>query len=269
MTTTAAAAWSEALGQWAIPEHILASAPEPPWHFSPELFTDIALAALAQTEPTPARRVATEALADGGTVLDVGAGAGTACLPLAPPATLLIALDPSAGMLESFADLATKRGVPHQVIEGNWPDASDVTPMADVVVSHNVIYNIADLPAFFAALSEHARRRVVVEMTADHPTSSMNPLWKAIWDIDRPTGPTATDALAVLGEMGIAASHERSQREWSYLRDNRQQAVAQARRRLCVGPDRDAEIDALLVPAISTPTREAVAIWWDTAPAGA
>lgn len=261
---TASERWAEALDAWAIPDYIVDAAPVPPWYFPPELFAGIARDALAATEVTPARRRATEVLPEHGSVLDVGVGGGAASLPLAPPAALLIGLDPSEAMLTEFALMAEEIGVAHQEVVGGWPDAAAGAPLADVVVCHNVLYNVRELVAFFTALGEHARRRVVVEVTAEHPMVTMGPLWKAIHGIDRPTRPTAGDALAVLAEMGVAARNETSRRRWFRPDQERAETVAFARRRLCVGPDRDAEIDALLTPEITAPTRETYAIWWDT-----
>ncbi|MGH9154857.1 MAG: class I SAM-dependent methyltransferase [Acidimicrobiales bacterium] len=263
MTPTAAETWATALAEWAIPDHIVANAPEPPWYFPPELFARIAKEALATVEISPSRRQATAALPDRGSVLDVGAGGGAASLPLAPPAALLVGLDPSQGMLDVFAAAADERGIAHREVLGDWPDAADQVEPVDVVVCHNVLYNVGDLGPFVQALTRCARRRVVVEITAEHPTSNMSPLWKAIHGIDRPTRPTADGALAVLAESGIVAHHEVFDRRWPSPMTERSEAVAFARRRLCVGPDRDREIDALLTPEISQPTRQVYAIWWD------
>ena len=62
---------------------------------------------------------------------------------------------------------------------------------ADVVTCHNVLYNVPDLEPFLAALTGHARRQVVVELTAAHPLTSLNPLWLRFHGLQRPTGPTA------------------------------------------------------------------------------
>src|SRR3989442_8618469 len=100
----AAERWREALASWAIPEEILARAPESPWGFPVELF-----ASRAQAGPrnlAPSNRRALEALPEGGSALDVGCGAGAASLALVPKARRLIGVDSSAGMLEAFLDKA-------------------------------------------------------------------------------------------------------------------------------------------------------------------
>ena len=99
----ASARWSRQLAEWAIPETVLAAAPESPWGFPPGLFARAAEMALADPESTPSRRRATEAVPMDGSVLDVGAGGGAASLPLAPPARVLVAVDESQPMLDVFA----------------------------------------------------------------------------------------------------------------------------------------------------------------------
>jgi SAM-dependent methyltransferase len=254
-TTTAAGRWAEQLGEWAIPEHILAVAPESPWSFSPALF-----AAPADPGPeTPSRRRAREALPAGGAVLDVGCGGGAAGLALVPPAGRVVGFDQGADLLASFTARATEVGVDHASVLGRWPDDAGAAPVADVVVCHHVAYNVAGLAAFAAELSSHARRRVVMELTDRHPRSGLNHLWRHFWDLDRPTGPTADDAVAVLVEAGIRPDVERSSRRPRTA--PRAVRVASVRRYLCLPAERDPEIDALLgdEPDLAG---EVVALWW-------
>ncbi len=204
---TAATEWRLALESWAIPAEILAAAPESPWGFPPSLFVRSAAAALEDTQPTPSRLQALEKLSesDDASVLDVGAGGGAASLPLSPPAQLLVAVDESEAMLDRFSQAAEERGARHQQLLGRWPDIADKSPHAHVVVCHHVFYNVQDLAPFVAALSQHAGRRVVVELTAEHPMSGLSPLWLAIHGVVRPTRPVAADALAVVRELGYGA----------------------------------------------------------------
>src|SRR5512135_2791286 len=100
MTSARAERWAKDLAAWAIPQDILDAAPESPWGFPVELFLR-----RAQDEPaeTPSRARAREALPDGGSVLDVGCGAGAAARALVPPAGVLIGVDESAEMLAAFS----------------------------------------------------------------------------------------------------------------------------------------------------------------------
>lgn len=262
---SAAQTWRHALGQWAVPEAIMAAAPAFPWAFPPAVFARRAELVRAERSDRPSCRRALEALPDGGSVLDVGVGGGAASLPLVPPAGLLVGVDDGPGMLEVFAGAAEQLGVAHREVEGTWPDVAPRVDAADVVVCHNVLYNVPDVVPFLAALTDHARRRVAVEVTAEHPTAPMRPLWAAIHGIERPTSPTADDLLAVLAEMGLDVGAEPFGRPYRPLGDDRAETVAMVRRRLCVGPDRDAEIEALLeAAAADDPVRRSVAIWWDT-----
>ncbi|HEV2811169.1 MAG TPA: hypothetical protein VGV93_12335 [Acidimicrobiales bacterium] len=54
--TRAAERWSEALSKWAVPDEILARAPEPPWHCPLSVFTYRPEVALA--DPSPSQQVA-------------------------------------------------------------------------------------------------------------------------------------------------------------------------------------------------------------------
>jgi len=260
---TAAGRWAEALAAWAIPEEILAAAPEGPWSFPPELFARMAERALAEPVPTPTRRQAAAAVPEGGVVLDVGAGGGAASLPLAPPAGRLVAVDQSRDMLEHFARGARARDVDHEEIQGSWPDVAAEVEQADVVVCHHVVYNVADLVPFVEALSAHARRRVVLEMTARHPQTSTNPLWLELHGVVRPSTPGAGDAVAVLEEMGLEVAWEPFERPAADDDDDLADVVAFLRRQLCVGPDRDGDIEALVRHHGREPLRQAVAVWWD------
>ena len=257
----AAARWADELAAWAIPPEILEAAPESPWGFPPALFR----AAEEGTVPdTPSRRRALEALPEGGTVLDVGSGGGAASLALVPPAGGIVAVDESPDMLAALAAAADERGVSHEEHLGRWPDVAGEVPPADVVVCHHVFYNVPDLAAFALALDDHARRRVVAEVTASHPLTPQAPLWRHFHGIDRPDGPTAELAVAVLEEAGLPVTAEPFASP-PRPRPDRAEWVAFVRRRLCLPPERDAELDALLPrdDALLRP-RQVVTVWWDT-----
>ena len=260
---TAASAWADALAAWAIPKEILDAAPEGPWGFPPALFAWTPERAAAEEGSTPSRERAREALADGGSVLDVGVGGGRGSLPLAPPATLVVGVDPSAELLASFAESARGLGIAHRTVQGQWPTVAAEVEPEDVVVCNHVVYNVGDLVPFAAALTDHARRRVVVEMTAEHPASNLNEAWRVLHGIERPHSPTARDAVAVLEEMGLDVRVEEGERRLTPAGGSRAEVVTFARRRLCLGAERDAEVEALLGPDFESPLRRILTVWWN------
>jgi hypothetical protein len=76
--------WQQMLAAWAIPEELIARAPEPPYFFGPAVFIAAADDAVARPQDTVSDGVAREALQPERTVLDVGVGAGAASLRLRP-----------------------------------------------------------------------------------------------------------------------------------------------------------------------------------------
>ncbi len=250
---TPAHRWAEALDAWAIPESILAAAPENPWSFPASLFrVDPAVA----MPLTMSHRMARLGLEGGGSVLDVGCGGGAASVALAPPAIALTGVDPAADMLAGFAAAAERAAVAHQEVQGTWPDVAARAPLADVVVCHHVVYNVADIAAFIVALSDHARRLVVVELTDRHPQSVLIPLWERFWGLGRPGEPSAGLLVEVVTDLGFRATVRRTLRPPRKASLDRAAYVAFVRRRLCLSPERDAEVDAALgadpTPAITT-----------------
>jgi precorrin-6B methylase 2 len=260
--TGAAERWAAELAAWEIPQEILDAAPESPWGFPASLFGHQAAMAASHGGAGRSRARAAEALPPGGAVLDVGSGGGAASLPLVPPAGRLVAVDQSEELLHSFAEAAGAAGVAHEEVVGTWPDVAGQVGPADVVVCHHVFYNVADLVPFAAALAAHARHRVVVEITAAHPQVALNHLWRELHGLDRPTGPTADDALAVLGDIGLHVEAEEWERPAFWSGVDRAERVAFARRRLCLGADRDPEIDALLDEGDDSHWERAVTLWW-------
>ena len=73
--------WRERLAAWAIPDDIVANAPESPWGFATECFRRRGETPPDPT-PTPTTTRALEALPEGGTVIDIGVGGGATSLPL-------------------------------------------------------------------------------------------------------------------------------------------------------------------------------------------
>jgi SAM-dependent methyltransferase len=260
--------WRAALAAWAIPPHIERQATEPPWALPERMFARRAdRQVAAPSGPSFAR--ALEALATPGTVLDVGAGAGAASLPLAPAASGLAAVDEQLSMLDALAERASATGLPVTTIAGRWPDvAAEVAP-ADLVVCHHVLYNVPDLREFLVALSGHARRRVVCELTVRHPMARLNPLWRSFHGIERPDRPTADDVVALLGALDVRVEVERWERPSGADHDTFEEVVELTRRRLCLPRERTAEVAAALrdlgvrgTGPVDLGPQQLVTLWW-------
>ena len=257
MSSSVFETWSNELKAWAIPHDILDRAPESPWihpvsTFTPsgDLFVD-----------TLSRLRALEALTSDSSVLDIGCGGGRAAFGLTPPATHVIGVDHQQGMLDVFTEQAQQRSVACTTVLGDWPDVSSKTPTADVVVCHHVLYNVQDIEPFVRAMSDHAKRRVVVEMPQLHPLSSLSALWKEFWNIDRPTQPSSNDAVEVIRACGFDARSELFTQELG-VRPVTDDDVRFTRIRLCLTPDRDADIRTFLEQHPVT-SRALATIWWD------
>src|SRR5215470_11647112 len=264
--------WRDDLGGWAIPEQITSSVAESPWVLPRQVFARRA-DRLAHTPAGASYEQASEALAPAGTVLDIGSGAGAACLPLAPHATTVTAVDTDAGMLALLAERAAAAGLDSRTVTGRWPDVADQVGPADVVTCHHVVYNVPDIWDFLETLTNHARRRVVIEMTAVHPLTSLNPLWLRFHGLQRPDGPTAADLLAILAGAGLNAGHT----EWSRPAEADYEGFAElvdvTRRRLCLPADRASEVEAALLDLgsererprdLGSSGRDVVTIWWES-----
>lgn len=249
--------WAHSLSEWAIPQRILDQATTSPWIHPPVLFQvpdEIAIS-ISHTR-------AFEVLPYAGSVLDVGCGGGIATFALTPPASHVIGVDHQSEMLEMFSENARKHGVTSEVFEGFWPQVAPDVPVADVVVCHHVVYNVADIGPFLHALNSHARSRVVIEMPRQHPLTNMSGAWMHFWNLERPSRPTSEDLLEVLKEIGINA---RFQNWTGPMRDriDVDQDAEFMRIRLCLPPERLPEVREFLLANPLPTAREIATIWWD------
>jgi len=261
--------------EWVLPDAVLRAAPVSPWGFPAEPFRTRAERA-APGALTFANRRARDALPLGGTVLDVGVGAGAASLPLAGRSSLIIGVDASAEMLSEFRRQAERARVTVETINGDWPAVSERTPMADVVVCNHVAYNVGDLAPFALALTAHARRRAVLEITSRHPTAWMADLWWEFHALPRPVHPDANDAVSVLRGIGLPVRrHAAIAPRGAGGFERRADAVAAIRRRLCLDAARDPEVAAALGDRLvfedglwstQAPIEPMVTLWWDVPP---
>lgn len=258
--TSAAEQWAQALESWAIPERILAQAPTSPWIHPPKMFRSTAQDPIN----TPAMRAASEFLGAGGTVLDVGCGGGRSSLPLGGLLRHVTGVDEQSDMLWQFTEAAARKGIASAAVEGKWPDAAGECPIVDVVVCHHVVYNVAALGPFVAALDAHATTGVVIELPDRHPQSPLNSLWEHFWGLTRPSEPSAELFVEVVRESGRSPEVVTTRRPQRQAPVDRPELVAFVRQRLCLTADRDTEIDELLgdKPQLSPDT--VVSVSWRT-----
>lgn len=252
--------WAEMLAQWTIPDELIASAPESPYFFDPDVFIAAADDALSRPDDTVSDRVAREALPTDGSILDVGAGAGAASVRLAP--TRLTAVEPQPALLEALDHRARRVGTSLTRLEGTWPDVAGAAPMADVALCHHVVYNVPDLAAFLLALSEHAARRVVIELTAEHPMAWMRPYWQAMHGRDQPHTPTAEHATAVAAALGLDPHVQRWKRRYQMIGETGDAALARVARRLCLPQERHEALRAVLDATPPPVERDVITMWW-------
>lgn len=252
--------WRVDLQSWAIPQEILDQADAPPWAHPVAMFT-----VTGEVPDSLSHQRAREALPLNGSVLDVGSGGGRAAMAITPPAGTLIGVDHQPEMLVEFNAAAKARGVVSHTYLGNWPAVADQVPVADVVVCHHVAYNVQDIVPFLVALNDHAKARVVIELPMTHPMSNMNALWKKFWDLDRPTQPTPHILQAIARALGYPAILDIwTDETWGQRVDmSEAERVRQARIRLCLTEDRDAEVAAALLAQQDAKPREVATLWWD------
>jgi SAM-dependent methyltransferase len=263
--------WREDLAAWAIPEHITAAVADSPWVLPRQVFARRA-DRLRRDPGGPSFERAWEALDPPGSVLDVGSGAGAACLPLAPRITALTAVDADDEMLGLLAGRAGEAGLAARTVHGRWPDVAGQVGPADVVTCHHVVFNVPDLGPFLGALTIHARRRVVIETAAAHPLTSLNPLWLRFHGLRRPEGPTAADTIGILAAMGHDPRHTGWSRPAGADYGSMAELVEVTRRRLCLPPERAGEVETALVELginpgrpgdLGSSGRDVVTIWWE------
>lgn len=262
--------WRADLESWAIPDHILAATSESPWVLPGQVFAR--RADKLSAEPAgPSFERAWDSLDPPGSVLDVGSGPGAACLPLLPRTTALTAVDADERMLDLLAERTSTGRVPATCVAGRWPQVAPEVAAADVVTCHHVLYNAPDLEPFLAALTDHARRQVVVEIAASHPLTSLNELWLRFHGLRRPDRPAAGDVLAILHAMGVPARHQIWTRPGGADYASFAELTDVTRRRLCLPPQRagdvaDALIDAGVDPEhpqdLGSSGRDVMTIWW-------
>jgi len=177
--------------------------------------------------------------------LDIGAGAGRYALPLAralaPSGGEVIALDPSASMLDGLREIAAEHGIDNvRVVETRWPPV-DTTPFAaDVALIAHVGYDIEAIGPFLEAMESSSRRLCVAILMDRQPSSIADVCWPPVHGEDRVPLPALPDFVELLQARGRAPSVEHLEREPRRFA-SRDELEGLLRRQLWVEPGSEAD----------------------------
>jgi len=268
-------AWREALAGWAIPEPILAAAPESPWTLPRAHFASRTDAQLAAGEGVALARAA-EALRPRGSLLDVGAGTGRYTLPLARVAGRVTAVEPSAAMRSYLEASATERGLDNVTVVPEPWESARVEPHDVALVSH-VLYPIADVVPFIRKVDAVSRLACVLVIRIEQLGAGIESLWTEVWGSARPPEPTFLDLFNLLYAMGIRANAQvipfGTPRQGATLGATLDDALHQIRSLLFLAED-DPRLETVVRPRIPDvlvhrgdhwawkEARHAALIWW-------
>lgn len=132
----------------------------------------------------------------GETWLDIGAGAGRYALPLALLAREVVALEPSAGMLNALGEQMADTGIENvRRVHSSWPPAAPLE--ADVALIAHVGYDIAAIGPFLDAMEGAAKRLCVAVLLARAPASFAEPFWPEVHGEARAPLPALPEFLAL------------------------------------------------------------------------
>jgi molybdenum cofactor cytidylyltransferase len=187
------------------------------------------------------------ALAEPGeTWLDIGAGAGRFALPLARVAGEVVAIEPSASMLDALREEMASHGITNvRPVGARWP--MDDPPAGDVGLIAHVAYDIEAIGPFVRAIEASARRLCVAVLMAKQPASVADPFWPIVHGeprISLPALPEFVELLEAGGRSPEVTTVEREPRRFS----SREELVGFLRRQLWIadGGEKERRFDAAL-----------------------
>lgn len=248
---SAADRWRAELEAWVIPQRLLDAAEESPYGWSPWVWERMSAAARSLPPPVTLE-IVRDLAGEDGSVLDVGAGRGRASLPMASLGHELIAVEPDAGMADGFEEEAARLDVSTRLVRGRWPEVAGDIPRTDVVVSANVVYDVAEIGPFLVALDDIARRGVVIELTEFHPRVTTAPLFRAVHNVDRPDGPSVEDLVDVITEeLDVRPNVERWERPVMLWFEDWDEIIGFYGRRVTLPLARRHELRPLLEPQVT------------------
>jgi SAM-dependent methyltransferase len=275
MRTDAREAWRRHLESWALPDALLEGVEESPYGWDAHVFERIRALDAESGRDSPTVALVDDILGGGGSVLDIGAGAGRLSIPLALRGHRVTAVERDEDLARALGAGAERERVEVTRIVGSWPQVAGNAHLHDVTLSAHVVYDVTAIGPFVEAMQKTARRAVAIEMTARHPWTGLSRYYRALHGIERPSRPTVDDFAAVVEEVVGVTPERRWWVETPSLRfADVQELLAFYRRRLLVPPERSLEAAALLEPDVhrlddrwlilGAAEREVVALWWRT-----
>ena len=174
---------------------------------------------------------------EGGSVLDVGGGAGRFAIALAARrGAAVTVVDPSPSMLEQLeASVSEVEGVSVAGVNADWESAR--VEAADVALCSHVVYGVADIGPFLRKLNDHALRRAVMVSFVDSPQAGVAPLWEPVYGEGRVNLPALPELMNVLWEMGIYPSVRMLAPTGPQTFESVESAIEEVRGRLFIGSD--------------------------------
>jgi 2-polyprenyl-3-methyl-5-hydroxy-6-metoxy-1,4-benzoquinol methylase len=271
METRARERWRADLESWALPPRLLASVPDSPY----DRTGPVARLEGEEPEEIPTLSTVIGLAGAGGSVLDIGAGAGRLAIPLARRRHRVTAVEADEDVAEALRDEVRASGTRVTTIIGRWPDVAHNAGQHDVALSAHAVYDVAAIGPFIEAMHRCARRAVVIEATPRHPWAHLARYFRLIHDHELPRRPTVDHLVEVVREV---AGVEPRLEWWSAPAFPRFEDVAELmsyyRRRLLVPVERSIEASGYLEAdvrqtdagwlTLGPPEREVVTMWWRT-----
>jgi CTP:molybdopterin cytidylyltransferase MocA/SAM-dependent methyltransferase len=177
--------------------------------------------------------------------LDIGAGAGRYALPIAraltPSGGEVIALDPSASMLDGLREIAAEHGIDNvRSVEARWPPADPTEFVADVALMAHVGYDIEAIGSFLDAMESATRRLCVAMLMERQPSSIADVCWPPVHGEPRVPLPALPEFLELLRARGRAPATQMLEREPRRFQ-SRDELAGFLRRQLWIDPGGEAD----------------------------
>jgi len=215
-----------------------------------------------------------EVVSSRSSVLDVGAGTGRFSLSLAPLVGHIIAVEPSAAMLNFLRQDATAKELTNiSFVQSTWQEASD-NLQADIVICSHVVYPIRDIGPFLLKLQSASLQACYIYARATHMDALTADLWRHFHHDDRCMPPGYIHVLDVLYEMGIYANVDVVTASSSLRYPSLDVAVTEMTEQLILPDDEKTrielrallkewlvEVDGILVPPLKKMVN--AIIWWE------